>query len=97
VILTNEQILRGLAMPFTVNFRSSGRGPRAVALALLLACFSSCSRGDPEGDSYANLSRIRLAIHQYREQHQGNWPETLDELVSSYLSSNDLACFFPTI
>ena len=41
-----------------------------------------------------NLEKISLAIQRYQIDHEGRRPETLEDLVGTYLEKDDLICPF---
>jgi prepilin-type processing-associated H-X9-DG protein len=88
----NELMLQQYSA-FGANFNSFEGGGTPIMAALLLPAINQARERARSVNCQANLKQIGIACNQYADNHGGQFPESLDELVSSQmLSSNTVHC-----
>jgi len=88
----NEIVLQQYSA-FGVNLNSIGGGGTPIIAALVLPALNQARERARSANCQANLKQIGIACNQYADNHGGQFPESLDELVSSrLLSSNTMHC-----
>ena len=88
----NELMLQQYSA-FGVNFNSFGGGGTPIMAALVFPAVSQARERARSANCQANLKQIGIACHQYADNHGGQFPESLDELVGGQLlSSNTVHC-----
>lgn len=51
--------------------------------ALLLVPFNLAGCGDPRGVSQTHMNNLQLALYEYAQAHDGEWPDSLDQIKES--------------
>lgn len=45
--------------------------------------FSLTGCGDPRGESQIQMNKLQLALYEYAQAHDGEWPDSLDQIKES--------------
>jgi prepilin-type processing-associated H-X9-DG protein len=86
----NELVLQQYSA-FGVNFNSFGGGGTPIMAALMLPALNQARERARSANCQANLKQIGIACNQYADNHGGQFPESVDVLVSSQLLSSNTA------